>query len=299
VATPREDTESGRRSVAGLFGAPPPVEPSSSTPLFIDVPNDFMYVSPARAPSAWDLRHDPQELAPGYVNADTGLGGRLRGSGTTGVLPRYRIGDERTRINGLTTENLARLQQGLAKAGLIGPDTDIHVGLADEKTIDAYRKLLGYANQWGVTEDVALDRLLQQPIAKGKDVGEGRLGGGGESRTQTSTSFSFTDPAAAQELVRRALRDEAGMEPSQEEYQRFVSALRGAEQASPSVTTTTYDEAGNATSTTTGGDTDPTALASSFVMQERGDDINAYRTLGYYQAALQAIGPGGGMLGGG
>jgi hypothetical protein len=196
---------------------------------------------------------------------------------------------------------LARLQQGLARAGLIGPDTDIHVGLADEKTIDAYRKLLGYANQWGVTEDVALDRLLQQPIVKGEDAAEGRMGGGGgsQARTQTSTSFSYTDPSSAQELVRRALRDQAGLEPTAEEYQQFVASLHAAEQGDPSVTTTEYDEEGNATSTTTGGDTDPGALAQQFITGERGDDINAYRTLGYYEAALQALGPGGGLLGGG
>lgn len=58
--------------------------------------------------------------------------------------------------------------------------------------------------------------------------------------TSTSTSKDFMDPMDAKALVRATLQRELGRDPTQAEYEDFLSAIHGAEAHDPSKTTQTY-----------------------------------------------------------
>lgn len=90
-------------------------------------------------------------------------------------------------------------------------------------------------------------------------VGSGSAGP--TTRTTTQKQVDLTDPTTAKAMATDMWQQLLGRNPNPGELGGFASALNQAEQANPSITTTTtsYDAAGNATgesSTTTGGMTD-------------------------------------------
>lgn len=117
--------------------------------------------------------------------------------------PQYPKGSELS-LRGMSPEAIARIQQGLSLAGLIGPDTRYHLGVADPTTISRYRTLLGYANQGGVTAEEALQELIANPV---DNAGSSSL------KRNTSTSVNtvtLQDPATLRAAAHAAFKSATG-----------------------------------------------------------------------------------------
>lgn len=88
--------------------------------------------------------------------------------------------------------------------------------------------------------------------------GGGGGGGGGGSQTRNDISYNFTDPLTAKNLVTGTLTNFLGREPTSKELSDLTAALRAAEQANPSISTSTASSPDggttvNQTSSTSGG----------------------------------------------
>jgi hypothetical protein len=183
------------------FGAPPP--PNASASQYIGVPSNYAYL--------------PHQNRSGF-NIFGALGMPSLGdqSGVVSgapVLPRYMSGNEFD-IASFPPEQLARLQQQLATAGLIGPSTKVHVGVADDATINAFKSLLGFANVNGLEWPTALAKLVQNPPQTGSSAASGIGGGGGNVIQQEN-------PANEDDALRSAAQQLLGKDPSPEQLQGF------------------------------------------------------------------------------
>jgi hypothetical protein len=116
-----------------------------------------------------------------------------------------------------------------------------------------------YAQGVKVTPEELLKREIQFRLAgagvewdgKLKSLGTDELtkmleaaNGGEESQagtfTTTTKSLDFMDPMDAKALARGVLQQELGRDPTQAEYEDFISAIHAAERHDPSTTRTTY-----------------------------------------------------------
>lgn len=201
-------------------------------------------------------------------------------------------------------EDVFRYQKALAKVGLIKPSARLAAGLWDDTTVNAYRKLLTFANRYGLENESEALELYAQGVSAGMD-----LDGGGEgdsarekpftgSKQTRSKDVDHTDPYAARKLVRDTLRDRLGRAPRKDEYQAFLGALRSAEDSNPVITdtTTNYVE-GEATGSTQfqNGGIDQAAYAEEYAQSgQLGREANSFkRDTDYYQAAMSVLGEGG------
>lgn len=75
----------------------------------------------------------------------------------TRIPPRYFEGDDWSPAS-FPPERLIQLQRAMIDAGLIDPDSPIHIGVWDEISRDGYRKLLAFANAAGLDRVAALNR---------------------------------------------------------------------------------------------------------------------------------------------
>jgi hypothetical protein len=172
----------------------------------------------------------------GYVPVRPGVGGPVsirqaeRGVQYGPVItpPRYRMGDE-MEPRSYSAEMIARLQQQLAAAGLIGPETRFRVGVWDSTSVNAYKNLLGYANQGGISREDALQALLTAPQARGA---EGILGGTAPRFEQRLNAYEFTDPARVRQTAEAAFQAALGRKPKKDELDTFVQTWQSQEQQS-------------------------------------------------------------------
>lgn len=142
----------------------------------------------------------------------------------TGLPPQYPKGSELS-LRGMSPEAVARIQQGLALTGLIGPSTRYHLGVADPTTVSSYRTLLGYANQGGITAEEALQQLIANPIVKG----DGSSGSGTAAPVyQTRTDVvNLQDPATLRAAAHAAFKETTGRgrRVDDKKVQQFVDAF--------------------------------------------------------------------------
>lgn len=172
----------------------------------------------------------------GYVATRTGpisIRQAERGQGRI-ATPRYKVGSE-MEPRSYSPENIARLQQQLALAGLIGPETRFRLGVWDSTSINAYKNLLAYANQGGTSREDALQALVSSPRLKpGEDGSLGGGAGGGATAPQFSTrlnTFERSDPASVRQTAEQAFKQALGRKPRKDELERFTSAFLGREQS--------------------------------------------------------------------
>lgn len=188
----------------------------------------------------------------GYVPTRPGYGGpvspaqaeRLAAGGRTRepqiTPPRYKTGAE-MEPRSYSPEMIARLQQQLAGAGLIGPSTRYRLGVWDSTSVNAYKQLLGYANQGGLSREDALQQLLTAPQLKGAQaVGEdGVMGGGGSAGPQVLggqlRTYEASDPASVRQTAEAAFRQALGRKPKKDELDKFVSQFLGQERGAQDV----------------------------------------------------------------
>jgi hypothetical protein len=180
----------------------------------------------------------------GYVATTPGVGGPVsirqaeRGVqyGTQISPPKYKTGAE-MEPRGYSPEMIARLQQQLAAAGLIGPQTRFRLGVWDSASVNAYRNLLSYANQGGIGREDALQDLLANPSVKPGDM-MGGVGGSVSAGPQFSTrlnTYEASDPASVRQTAEAAFKQALGRKPKKDELAKFMSGFLGREKDSQGV----------------------------------------------------------------
>lgn len=240
----------------------------------------------------------------GMAYSNPGGPGMMQPSGMP-HQPQYPAGAEND-IRQLSTENLARLQGQLAIAGLIGPETRFRVGIPDSTTINAYKTLLGVANNYAISETDALQMLKEKPSLLGNQVSvdaQGNLVGGTgaslahtETRTDTNDPM-FTDPVTARGVLRDTLQQRLGREPTADEYHQFRHLLRNKEGGQDVTTTVTkYGKRGqvkSSVSTPSDNTTDPSAADVADDMSRRGDlgrEANVVRAASFMDIIARRVG---------
>lgn len=153
-----------------------------------------------------------------------------------GAVPRdpYYDGSEYA-PRSLSPETRARLQQAMAQAGLIGDNDTYRLGVWDETSSKAYKKVLAYANQGGLDADTALQELLAQQydingLPTGLEQDPGRV---------TATTSALTLEAQVQQAAQSRL----GRRLKASEVSKFVSVFQGMEGSFNTSASAMQDEA--------------------------------------------------------
>lgn len=222
--TPSSGDAAANPDVLPGVGGPPQVGSTSTAPMYLGVSNAYRFSQPSLHTAFNDMGAG---AVPGYAG--------------DGTAPRYKIGDEYA-ITGMSVENIARLQQSLVAAGLIGAHAVIRRGAADPTTIAAYKSLLGFANQSGTDYNGALATLMSAPAVP-------------VSNTQVTAANPLDSDAALRASAARQL----GHDPSEAQLQGFRAAYNAqfedAQMSAPPTTSTNADQVnpdGTANSTDTG-----------------------------------------------
>lgn len=147
--------------------------------------------------------------------------------------PRYKVGAE-MEPRSYSPEMIARLQQQLAGAGLIGPSTRYRLGVWDSTSISAYKQLLAFANQGGTSREDALQTLLTAPQLRGDGQGVGGAGGAEVQQGRLNT-YEASDPAGVRQTAEQAFKQALGRKPKKDELDKFVSQFLGQERSSQEV----------------------------------------------------------------
>ena len=79
----------------------------------------------------------------------------------------------------------------------------------------------------------AFDHMLDQEARRGLLIGGGGAGGGGGGGPQITETVNLTDPGTAKVVLEQSMAQYLGRTPSQKEFDNFLKALRGAEEAAP------------------------------------------------------------------
>jgi len=147
----------------------------------------------------------------------------------------------------------------------------------------------------GIDWNGDLDSLNLNSIIKLTGAENASLAG---TRTATYTSKDFMDPMDAKALVRATLQRELGRDPTQAEYEDFISSIHAAEahdMSSQSVTTTT-DAQGRVlsqNSTSHAGMSQAGIGEMALERAQRQPDWAEWQAMGTYAPALyDALGPG-------
>ena len=186
---------SGRAQQLIAQGAPPPAADSES-----DIIGGYAGPASKVPPGATIAMTGPQGGVPIQAQMDA-------------AVPVYRRGDEKSPA-GMPAEEVAALQQALARAGVLSGE--FTVGLWDAKSASAYKKVLALANQEGTTDMQALNLFANAPRAGGP----ASFDPGG---------FLPPDPAVYRQAVRQMFTEALDRDPDEDELDDYVSALRRSE----------------------------------------------------------------------
>ena len=266
-----------KKSDAKIAAGPPVGGAASSGPKPIGVPAGFTATRPVNR--SMDL---------------LGKNVRLPGQEMGAVQPIYFEGMEWDPAT-IPPEDRAQLQLAMREAGLFTEKQKITLGVWDENTRGAYKKLLAYANGTGQTWNEALAEYGRTgglgaaiDTETGERIGEGGGGGGGRAPL-VKRSTNPSDLAASFEVI---YRDRTGKKPSAGELSRMVNAYLQGESAQQDALYQAGETGGNVSDVM-----DPKLFAQQQAEQSdqagafRQDAIDTFRTLGNVLT-------GGGALGG-
>lgn len=159
--------------------------------------------------------------------------GTFTGAGQHGSMrpqaPRYYDGDE-YRQRPMSPAAIAAIQDQMARAGLL--TSDFLMGVWDPSTAEAYKTLLGIANQQGTTAEQAMTLLgsserMEWDPATGTYVSAGGLGAGAQAPPELVTRV--TDPEVLKSVFRRAAIEMIGIGWSEEQLERAAAAYNNVE----------------------------------------------------------------------
>jgi hypothetical protein len=113
---------------------------------------------------------------------------------------------------------------------------------------------------------------------------------GSQKRTQTSTSYNVPSALDAEAGIKGIFADAVGRDPTDSELKKYTSLMTGLARSQPGRSTTTYDAAGNASTSSTDGIGAP-GLGQAVKNKVQGtSEYGAYQAATtYYNAAIQAL----------
>lgn len=287
-----------------LAGGPLPGGAPTGSDEFIGVPKGYTVPvgGPGHGGDMGDMFRD--EGHTNYTLAGPGLARQFT-STIQPHAPLYAKGAEQ-QIRNMSVENLARLQGQLAEAGLIGPETRFRVGIPDDTTLAAYKKLLGVANNYAVDTDQALSMLKNTPSLMGGKVSvdkDGNLVEAGAAQYDTTgkrvdTTTTNVTALDAEQIANRAYQDALGSNATPKQRKALRAALQAYADAHPQVSTTnsTYDpdtgrELTSNTSTTGGVDAAGLGQIAQDQAQAAPDYAEVQAATTYFNALSGALGP--------
>jgi hypothetical protein len=238
-------------------------------------------------------------VAAGNVIPTTTFSDRTGRAGTAylpGVAaPTYVTGSE-YRMRALSPERIAALQSQLARAGLIGPKQTFRVGVWDEVSAAAYRKVLAYANQGGIDEDSALNDL-QFDAASNRGVlmrGDGAVAGGSGSAApkapEPGNVTRLTSGTSLEEQIQQAARNRLGRKLRKSEVSRFVSIYHGIEKEDSAALNAADDQVQAGADVTITEAPTPDTAASQFMDHNYAQEEAGNKAFGYLQAIQNLVG---------
>lgn len=222
-----------------------------------------------------------------------GVNVRLPGQELASIPPRYVEGNEWDPAT-IPPEDRAQLQLALREAGLYSKNQKFTLGVWDESTRGAYKRLLAYANGTGLTWNDALEEYGRTGGAAGGMIdadtgGPAGSGGAGDRAPLVKRSTNPSELAATFEVI---YRDRTGKKPSAGELSRMVNAYLQGESAQQDALYAAGETGGNVSDVI-----DPKLFAQQQAEATdqagafRQDAIDTFRTLGNVLT-------GGGALGG-
>ena len=172
----------------------------------------------------------PTNLSGMSARAGEGWAEAGRGHGTIfPQAPRYYDGDE-YRYRPMSPGAIAAVQDQMARGGLL--TSDFIMGVWDPATAEAYKALMGMANQQGVTVEQASNLLqsgesMQWDPATGTYVSTGGTGAGNPPIPELVTRIS--DPEVLKGVFRRAAIELIGIGWTEEQVSRAAAAYNNVE----------------------------------------------------------------------
>lgn len=219
-----------------------------------------------------------------------GVGVRVPGQELAAVAPRYFDGNEWDPAT-IPPEDRAQLQLALREAGLFSKGQKFTLGVWDDSTRGAYKRLLAYANGTGQTWNEALQEYGRTGGAGGGmiDADTGAAAGPGSDRAPlVKRTTNPSELAATFEVI---YRDRTGKKPSPGELSRMVGAYLAGESAQQEAL---YNAAA------TGGSVSDVIDPKLFAQKQaeaadqagafRQDAIDTFRTLGNVLTGGGALG---------
>lgn len=146
------------------------------------------------------------EQAPGYRDAGADWG---------------RVGDAESILRGMDPGLVARLQDRLIGAGFMSGGAFGVGSPVDEKTVDAFKGLLGYANSQGSSWEAALANAEQMAEELGLD------GNGDDRAPFVAPTYVAPDYATLAQRTKSMLREELGRDPDESELALFTAEMSG------------------------------------------------------------------------
>lgn len=182
----------------------------------IGVPDNYVAMRTERVrPQAGSARFGP-------VIDDVGaLPGRGR-QVSRGIQPRYFEGDQFSPA-GQSPERIAQIQAQLVAAGLL-EEGEYWAGFWDAATSDAYKSVLGFANQSGLNADETIRRLQETLPDSIKDARARKKA----METFQAPPFIKPDPATIAQDVKEAFRRRLGRDPTPDDLAEMAGVLGSA-----------------------------------------------------------------------
>lgn len=132
-----------------------------------------------------------------------------------------RVGDAENILRGMDPGLVARLQDRLIGAGFMSGGAYGVGSPVDDKTVDAFRGLLGYANSQGASWEKALASAEQMAEELGLD------GDGNERAPFVAPTYLAPDYATLAQNVKGELRRQLGRDPDESEMALFTAEMAG------------------------------------------------------------------------
>ena len=259
-----------------------------------DVDNPFPDAPPIRVPGYGLLDYNGETLLRNEgtfvgVADDSGIGmynqnGKLR---VNSVRAYGAPGNTWADFDSLKTaqpQQIQTVQARLLSSGLLSKGS-FTPGRYDAATQAA----LYVAMQEGNKAGKAWWKYANELEAQSSSSGSGKMQVG-DSRTQTN--YSFTTRESALSLVKQAIQQDLGRDPTDGETAQFLRELRAEEKSNPVVTTTTLTSESGDTSVTSEGGVDQQAWADDYGEKVKPKKSQRYKEAQYENLLISMIGDG-------
>jgi len=261
---------------------PPGATTATDTESYIGIPDDYLtqrtrYVR--RTGVAMDRGTRAPVVAEGPVRSPIGQAPSVP-SNPAMAERRYKSGEERTLVAGLSPERIAQLQRQLVNAGLL--TGRVVLGVWDDSSATAFRQVLAIANVNGYTADEALQYVATQSALPENILGD-------STDTRAPLSVQLSSPADLARIFQQTAEATMGRRLDQADIDKLVGSYQSLEQGYQQ---TTYGQA--ETGGTLTAPPSATAFAESELEQTNPGEVGAAAIADTFDNFLSILGGAGG-----